>query len=103
MHSRIDSRCRNAFIYKVCHLVLHQCDERRDDKAQTFHRHGWHLEANALAATRGQQRKRILPCHHRVHDVLLKRTETGIAPILLQYGSGGGGHNYCILSISICN
>ena len=43
-----------AFVDEMCHLVLHQCDERRDDEAESLHRHGRYLETDALTATSRQ-------------------------------------------------
>ena len=83
VHAGIDGCGVYPFCHKMRHLVLHQGNERCDDQTEALHRHGRHLETDALAATRGQQRERVLPRHHRVHDVFLERTETGIAPILL--------------------
>ena len=96
VHARIDGCRRDAFVDEVRHLVFHQRNEGRDDDAEAVHGHRRHLETDALAATRRQQRERVVPSHHRVDDVLLQRAEAGIAPILLQYGTGDGGHTISI-------
>lgn len=83
----------NTFLHEMRDLVFHQRDKWRDDETETVHCHCRHLETDALASTRGQQCKRVLPLHHRVHDVLLKRTKRGITPIMLQNGSCCGAHN----------
>ena len=72
VHAGIDGRRRDAFLHKMRHLVLHQRDEGRDDEAETVH---------------------SLSGHYRVDDILLQWAETGIVPILLQYGSGLDTHS----------
>ena len=92
MHPRRDGRRRNAFRHKMSHLVLHQRNKWRDDKTKTIHSHRRNLKTDAFSASRGQKCQCVTTRHHRIDNVFLQGTETGITPKTLQYGTSKYRH-----------
>ena len=83
-HARVDGGRFYMASFQVFHLVFHQCDERRDDEAQALQSQSGNLEADGLAAARGQQCQRVAAFQHRQDNILLQGPETIVAPVLLQ-------------------
>ena len=66
-------------LMQSANLVVHQGNQgrnhHRDALACLLTRNGRYLVAQRLAATRGHQHQGIAPCHHMLHDGLLRATE----------------------------
>ena len=78
--------CRlNAPFAQLCHLILHQCNERCDDKTRPFHGEGRHLKRDALAAARRHEAQRVPSLADALDDVELNATERRVTPVLFQY------------------
>ena len=82
VHARIDGYGFDAPAFEILHLVFHEGDEGRNDKAQTFVGKGGHLEANGFAAAGGQQCKGVVALHNGGDDLLLQWAESAMPPIL---------------------
>lgn len=67
------------------HLILHQGDQGRNDDRHAVHNHRGQLVAQRLAAARGHQYERILPCEHIADHRLLIPLERRKTEILLQF------------------
>ena len=81
----MDGQRPDAPRLEVLHLVLHQGDQGRDHERDAVTHQRRHLEADGLAAARGQDREHVLPLRRGGDNLLLHRTEGIIAPILFQY------------------
>ena len=61
-------KMRHALLFRVVthsiHLVLHQCDKRRDDNRHTVHDHRRQLVAQTLSAAGRHQHERVFAFHH---------------------------------------
>ena len=64
----------------MLHLVDHQGDERRDDKAHAGHHHGRQLKSDALAAARGHEAERVVAAQNAANDVELNAAKIVVAP-----------------------
>ena len=76
-----------AFI-QVLHLVLHQGYERGDDEREAVPHQGRNLEADGLAAARGEDGEYVLPLQGGLYDFALHRAETVVSPVFLEYLPG---------------
>ena len=85
LHARMNGQRADTPVFEVLHLVLHQRDQGRDYQRDTLLHQGRHLEADGLAAARGQDGQHVPAVRRGGDDLLLHRTEGIIAPILLQY------------------
>ena len=72
------------------HLVLHQCDQWRDDDAQTLAQQRRDLEAQRLAAAGGHQHQGIAARGDVLDGLALQAAERRVAPDVLQEVFGGG-------------
>ena len=59
-HTAKDSRCQNAALTEMLHLVFHQGYEGRYNDTYTLKCQSWHLESQRLAATRWHESQRIV-------------------------------------------
>jgi len=75
------------------HLVVHQCDQRRDHdgdaEASALACDGRDLVAQRFASTRGHQHQRIAPGRHMVDDGLLRAAKGVVAKNFAQDGEVG--------------
>ena len=91
VEGRVEVRGGDARRVERVHLVLHQRDERGDDDREAGADDGGELEAEALAAARGQEGDHVAPGEGVADDLLLERAERGEAEALLEDGGEGGG------------
>src|SRR6267154_5802093 len=96
--SAIDKGCRNADLFKLNELVLHQRDQRRNHYGGSLGIEDCRqLVTERFAAARGHHHARIATRRNAAHNGLLPGTECSIAPIAakrLCEGSGGFVHDF---------
>ncbi len=71
-------------------LVLHQCDQRRNNHRRTIHHHGGKLIAERLTATGGHQHKGVIAFKNTFDNLFLVALEHVKPEIFFQivvYGS----------------
>ena len=80
-------------LQQSAHLVVHQCDQGRDDyrhaQAGTLAGNGWYLVAQRLAPTGGHQHQGVAPLAHVANDVGLGAAKLVVAKHLAQQGVQG--------------
>ena len=74
-------RRRDAVADEGIDLILHQGDQRRDDQREPRLHHGRRLEAERLAAARGENDERIAAGQDRFHRIALERSKGGVSPV----------------------
>ena len=84
-HAAVDGCRLDAQLAKMVHLVLHECDEWRDDHADSFLRQCRNLKGDALATTRRHQPQCVVTGADGLDDFALDAAKIIIAPILFQY------------------
>ena len=65
-------------------LVLHECDQRRDDDPGTGAHDGRNLETQRLAAAGGHEHQRVATRQQRANDFFLRRAELFVAENAVQ-------------------
>ena len=85
LHSRVDGQGLDPPLLQVLHLVLHQRHQRGDHQGQAVTHQRRHLEAHALAPSRGEQGKGVAAFQCGGYNLLLHRPEGIIPPIFLKY------------------
>ena len=87
---RVEERCAHAQLGQRRDLILHQCDQRRDDDAGALPDERWNLIAQRLAAAGRHEHQRIAAGHDMVDDLALRVAKCGVAKGVAQDPSGSG-------------
>ena len=69
----VKGRRRDRSSLQACHLILHECDERRNDQGQPGQEGRRQLIAERLALPGRHDRHRIAPSQHSANDFLLAK------------------------------
>jgi len=81
---------------QLTYLVLHQCDQRRNDEAHASLHQGGKLVAQRFAASGGHERENVAALEHILHHGLLAGTE-GVeaegSPQGMRYVRSHGAHS----------
>ena len=77
-HQHMDT----SFFQVFC-LVVHQCNERAYNQANSFHCQGRNLKANRFAAACWEDGQAVVSLQYRFNDFPLQRPETIVPPIVL--------------------
>ena len=84
-HSRINGNRLDSTFLQICHLILHKCNQRSNDKAHPAICHAEHLKSYRLASACRHQSKRIFSLRDRLDNLLLRITKCIVSPIFQQY------------------
>src|SRR5688500_435858 len=76
----VDAGSRDAAIHQGVDLIFHQCDERRNDDRQAWHRERGRLKAERLAAAGWQHDQRIAAVKNGAHRLGLERAKVVESP-----------------------
>ena len=90
-HPRADGGGKDIPLTQVCHLVFHQCNQRRYHQAKPAFYHRRHLKTQALTPTRRHKRKRVSACEHTFYYLRLQRAEIIVMPICVKHFTRGHG------------
>ena len=79
-------------LLRTTDLVFHEGNERRDHQREAARCERGNLIADALTSPGRQDAQGISARENRAHELLLSRTESGIAEVFLKQRDGVGGH-----------
>ena len=84
-HARMDGLGLDATQAQLCHLVLHQRDERSNHQTQPLHGQRRHLETDGFSASRRHESKRVASFADAGDNLFLNTAKAVVAPVFFQY------------------